>query len=136
MSSNNTQVKAYLFFDDECPLCLRFSQALKRIDSDGVIEFHSIREPTTFELFPQLDTLECQATVHLLTHDHKLLKGSEVIDHLIGILPAVSKFSWLLDNQIGKKTTQLFYGVLQSYRESLLNRCPKCKNRARDKCNH
>jgi predicted DCC family thiol-disulfide oxidoreductase YuxK len=135
-NSNQNKLKNIIFFDDECSLCLRFSQALKRIDSEELIEYYSIRESATFEKFPQMNPEECAQTVHMLTEEGKILKGSEVINHLITVLPGVSKFAWLLDNQVGKKTTELFHGVLQTYRESLLNRCPKCKKVNKEKCNN
>lgn len=118
-----------ILFDPECPLCLRFKQGLEHLDRS--LNFVSARDPEVFLAFPELNPDNCLEHVHLITTDRRILKGSEVVDHLLNTLPGVSKLSWLLDNEQGKKVKDFFYQKVEELREitkkkaeSDCNQCP------------
>lgn len=126
-SMNESQ--STIIFDSECPLCLRFKQGLEFMDSSKKLRFLSLQDSNVFDEFPDLNPESCQSQVHLITSDRKILKGPEVVEYLIKTLPAVSKLSWLLDSESGKKATQFFYQKVEELREILkekedCNECP------------
>ncbi len=130
-------IKSYplpiLFFDQECPLCLRFKQSLDRIDTSNRIAKVPIQDQKIFEFFPHLNKQECYETVHLIDKEGKIHKGPEVPKFLLKQFPSVSKFAWLAETQVGQKAVEFFYNTASRYRESLLNRCPKCKKSHKEK---
>lgn len=118
--------KAHLFFDDECPLCLRFKQALERVPGTEHIEMISIHSERMNE-FTDLDKEDCHAEVHLITSEGKILKGSEVAIYLVEQFPGVSKFSWLLDSDVGQRALKKMYDIASKYRKHYANRhCSNC----------
>ena len=119
-----------ILFDPECPLCLRFKQGLEFLDKN--INFVSVREEDVYAEFPELNRQECIATVHMISQDGQIHKGSAVVDELVKTLPGVSKFAWLLDNEQGKKVKDFFYQKVEELRELTqkkeegnCNQCPR-----------
>lgn len=118
-----------VLFDPECPLCLRFKQGLGFLDKN--LTFVSAREDDVYAAFPELNRQDCLETVHMITTDKKILKGPEVVDHLVETLPGVSKLAWLLDNEQGKKVKNFFYEKVEELRElsnkkdAECNQCPR-----------
>lgn len=125
-----SELKAVIIFDSECPLCTRFKQGLELMDVSKKLRFISVQDPKTFEEFPELNIDECLSQVHLITEDRQILKGHDVVEYLLKTLPGVSKLSWLLDSESGKKATQFFYQKVEELRNILkekedCNECPK-----------
>lgn len=116
-----------VLYDPECPLCLRFKQGLEFLDKN--LNFISVREDLVFSAFPELNRQECLEKVHLITSDRVVLSGPDVVEYLVKTLPGVSKLSWLLDSDQGKKVKDYFYEKVEELRE-LSNRkksdCEQC----------
>jgi predicted DCC family thiol-disulfide oxidoreductase YuxK len=116
-----------ILFDEECTLCKRFKNSLEKIP--GIEEFSLIplQNEKVFSMFPQLNKEECYETLHLIDGEGNIHKGSSAIAILIEQFPIVSNFSWLVEKDMGKKTLNFFYNVVNKYRKYLKNKCPKCK---------
>ncbi len=116
-----------VLYDPECPLCLRFKQGLEYLDKS--LNFISARDEAVYKAFPELNKNDCLEKVHMITVDRRIISGPEVVDHLIKTLPGVSKLSWLLENEQGKKVKDFFYEKVEELRE-LTNRknteCERC----------
>lgn len=104
-----------ILYDPECPLCLRFKQGLSFLDEK--LTFVSAREDEVYSQFPELTRQACLERVHMITSEHVILSGAEVVDYLVKTLPGVSKFAWLLDNEQGKKVKDFFYQKVEELRE-------------------
>lgn len=117
-----------LLYDDECPLCKRFSQSLDRIEGGKNISKVSIHTDDIYGQFPFLSKDKCLEDVHYIDEDNNLLVGSEVVEHLIVKYPVVNKFAWLIEKEMGKKSVDLFYKAASSIRKCLGN-CSKCSSR-------
>lgn len=117
-----------LIFDSNCPLCSRFKQGLELMDSSRKIRFVSLQDSDIFNEFPEISYEQCSSQVHLIDENRKILKGPEVVEYLIKSLPGVSKLSWLLDSESGKKATQFFYQKVEELREILKEKedCHEC----------
>ncbi len=118
-----------LIFDDECSLCQRFTDSVKRMEHTTHINFQPLNNAEVFEKFPILNKEECEREVHLLLSNDEVLKGPKVVEYLITLNPTIKKISWLIQSNAGQKALDIFYKSSNLYRESLLNRCPKCKNK-------
>ncbi|WP_372654396.1 DCC1-like thiol-disulfide oxidoreductase family protein [Halobacteriovorax sp.] len=129
VQSTSESFSPILIYDSECSLCERFASTIKRMDSTSHIELISLKEEEVYENFPILNRLECEKEVHLLIEADQVLKGPKVIEYLITLNPTIKKISWLIQSNAGQKAMDIFYKSSNLYRESLLNRCPKCKNK-------
>ena len=120
-----------LLFDPDCPMCLRFKQAIERIPFDEEISFRSIYDENLLEDFPFLEKSDFHKEVHLVVDQDppQVLVGAEVIEYLAMHNPQVKKLAWLLDTKVGEKASQVFYQSLNKIRQSLQNHCPKCKKK-------
>jgi predicted DCC family thiol-disulfide oxidoreductase YuxK len=118
-----------VLYDPDCPLCLRFKQGLEFLDKD--LCFVSAREDLIYQEFPELSRQACLEKVHLITSEHQIVTGSEVVDYLAQRLPGVSKLAWLLDTDKGKKVKDYFFQKVEELRElsqkqdSDCNQCPR-----------
>ena len=113
-----------ILYDPECPLCVRFKQGLEFLDKS--LTFISARDEAIYTDFPELDRQACLEQVHMVTAGGQILKGPEVVDHLVQTLPGVSKLSWLLDNEQGKKVKDFFYSKVEELREITLKKREEC----------
>ncbi len=104
-----------ILFDPDCPLCTRFKQGLEYLDKS--LHFESARSEEVYAHFPELIRQNCLDKVHMITSDRRILCGQEVVDELLKTLPGVSKFSWLLDNDQGRKVKDFFYQKVEELRE-------------------
>ena len=120
------QKSGILFYDPECGLCARFKQALQMIDSKKFITFKSIHAESTFFDHPELDADACFEVIHLIDNNGKIHQGADVINFLVGLIPAVGKFSWLLDSKAGKKAMDAFYGQINDMRSMKKRKCFTC----------
>jgi predicted DCC family thiol-disulfide oxidoreductase YuxK len=119
-----------LIYDPDCPLCLRFKQALEFLDKS--LLFVSVQDSLLYDSFKDLKKEECLEKIHMITKEKKILKGIEVVDYLAETLPVVKKFSWLLENDQGKKAKEFFYQKVEELREITkkknegdCNQCPR-----------
>jgi predicted DCC family thiol-disulfide oxidoreductase YuxK len=116
-----------ILFDPECPLCLRFKQALEHLDKS--LNFVSARDEEVYKVFVDLNQDECLEKVHMITAEGRILAGQQVLDQLLLTLPGVSKFSWLLENDQGRKVKDFFYQKVEELRELTRKReegCDQC----------
>ena len=126
--SNNNILKTslpILLYDSECSLCRRFKTALENI-SNNEIQIISIHNEDIYKSFPSLNPVECNKEIHLIIDHENILKGKDTINYLIKLFPGVKKFSWLIESNMGKKTTDLFYNFINKRRAVLHNRCSNC----------
>ena len=128
-SSKSNYNLPIILFDSECSLCVRFKQSLDRIGASDKYNMVSLHDDHVYELYPFLDKDKCQEAIHLVDENKQVFVGSDTLEHIIKNYPGVSKFSWLIESEMGKKTLDMFYSLSNKYRDSLLNKCPKCKNR-------
>lgn len=126
-----------LFFDDHCLFCVRFKEALARMDLQKKIIFIPLSDESWQLRFPHISKEEAQSTVHLLDEQGGLYRGSEVIVYLANFFPKVSSLAWLLETEAGKKATDLFYEGLNHLRILLTdkekNPCPQCDSKDKNK---
>ncbi len=116
-----------LLFDDQCPLCVRFSQSLKMAGRENAPTLLSIHHPELLSIFPTLKLEECTQTIHFIDARSVLYTGSEAVTELVKLIPAAEKFAWLIDSAMGQKAVDFFYNTANRMRDSLLNRCGACK---------
>jgi predicted DCC family thiol-disulfide oxidoreductase YuxK len=117
---------ATLLYDSECTLCVRFKKALEYLDNDSQLNFKSIYDPSVYVSYPDLDEERCKEIIHLIDHEGRVFRGADVITFLLKIFPGVSKFSWLLDSESGKKASNAFYKKINDIRNMKKRNCYTC----------
>jgi len=124
-------IKDQLLFDSECTLCVRFTQALKLVDKDKTIDFREILDEEIYKEYPELSFEDCSETIHLITKENKIIKGSEVIKYLIEHIPSVSKFAWLIEPESAQKAMDVFYNKVNEVRKTIKKSkgCTNCGKR-------
>ena len=115
-----------ILFDNDCILCKRFKESLEKIPDIEEYSFIPVQNEDIFSAFPRLDKKECLETLHLIDLEGNIHQGGQAVSHLIEKFPIVSKFAWLIEKDMGKKTVDFFYNVVNKYRKSLKKKCPKC----------
>lgn len=120
--------KNILFYDSECTLCSRFQKALLMLDNNKSLAYKSIHDEDTFELYPMLDEEACEQEIHLLDKEGNILRGAEVVEFLIKLIPGVKKFSWLIETESSKKAMDMFYERLNDMRIMKRRNCFRCGN--------
>lgn len=106
-----------LLFDEECSLCVRFTQALKLVDNEKLINFLPIQNDDIYDEFQELNFEDCSETIHLIDEGKSILKGHEAIQFMIDRVPSVSKFSWLLKSDSAQKAMSYFYEKVNEIRK-------------------
>ena len=114
-----------LVYDSECTMCNRFRQGIQSMDVNNSINCISLHDEKLYLHYPKLNFDDCSKTVHLIT-ESEILKGPEVIEYLLGIIPAVKKLSWLLESEQGKKAIDFFYSKVNELRDKKIG-CSSCK---------
>lgn len=127
----NTLEKPILLFDSECNFCVRFSQALKLVDSERKIEMIPIQDMTIYERFSELNFEDCSETIHLIKTDRTIVKGGEVIKFLVNEIPSVKKFAWLLEPESAQNAMDAFYDRVNKARKiaKKIKGCTTCGQR-------
>ena len=115
-----------ILFDNDCTLCKRFKESLEKIPDINEYSFIPVQNEDIFSAFPHLNKEECLETLHLIDLEGNIHQGGQAVSHLIEKFPIVSKFAWLIEKDMGKKTVDFFYNVVNKYRKKLKKRCPKC----------
>lgn len=129
MDMPEIQIKPILIYDSECSLCNRFAHSIQKFETTSHIEIESLHNDQLYSDHPILSKESCEESVHLLLDEEHVLSGPQVLEYLIKLNPKIKKISWLIESDAGQKAMNLFYNSANLYRESLLNRCPKCKNK-------
>ena len=117
-----------LIYDEECPLCLRFKQALERSKVSQKVNFYPLQDQSLYKEFPFLNPERTKEVIHFVTHELKVLTGENAIEELIKYDPIVKKFSWLVESKMGQKALSIFYKTSDKYRKSLRKRCNLCNH--------
>lgn len=121
-----------LIFDSECTLCTRFKITLEKMDGQKKINYASLHDENLYQAYPQLDRNACHQAVHLIDENNKIHQGPEVIEYLVKYFPGISKISWLIETDMGKKAIDFFYQKVNDIRNSQINSCNKCKTSSKD----
>lgn len=74
-AGGETMHKLTLFYDGDCPLCVREMQQLRRLDRQHVLQLVDIQRPETAQLFAQIDLALASQVLLALTADGRLLRG-------------------------------------------------------------
>ncbi|HLE12893.1 MAG: hypothetical protein A2504_13315 [Bdellovibrionales bacterium RIFOXYD12_FULL_39_22] len=115
-----------ILYDSRCQLCERFKVSLERANIHEKYNIVSIHDELIYQAYPVLNPAECKKHIHMIEIDGSILKGPDVIARLIDNFPIVSKFAWLIESDMGKKTLDYFYNMASRYRENVINRCGNC----------
>lgn len=123
-----------LLFDSECPLCVRFTQALRLVDKDDKIHFLSIYDEDIYKTYPELNKEKCEETIHFIKENKEIISGSNVLEYLISEIPSVEKFAWLLESERSKQAVNAFYKKINEVRKIIKKKgCTGCGRASRRK---
>jgi predicted DCC family thiol-disulfide oxidoreductase YuxK len=115
-----------LIYDDQCTMCTRFKMSLEFLDLNKSINFVPLHDPKIQEQYPELTIDILKESVHFVSSEGVIYKGSEAVSELIKNYPGVSKFAWLLDSDQGKKTMAFFYEKLNELKNKITEDCNTC----------
>jgi len=128
MAAENDKYKLpILLYDDECPLCLRFKQAMERLPGHENINKVSIHDKDVYGAHPQVTYEQCVMALHFIEVNGEVFKGGDAAAKLLHHLPGIETFAWLADSDMGKKAVDYFYKMADRYKKELQKPCPQCK---------
>ncbi|WP_194756458.1 thiol-disulfide oxidoreductase DCC family protein [Aliidiomarina indica] len=67
-----------IFYDGQCPLCVREMKQLKRLDKEQQIAFEDILEDDFSERYPQVSVAKANTILHGMNAQGKMLYGLDV----------------------------------------------------------
>jgi len=116
-----------LLYDEECSLCSRFADLIKRTPQNPPLFCIPLQEESLYEEFTFLDKEKCKQEVHLIDKNLQVHVGKDCLNYLAKHSPYVEKISWLLDTKMGDKATAIFYNSLNRIRTFVTRECESCK---------
>ncbi len=116
-----------ILFDDRCELCVRFKGAIQRIPGHEALHFESLYNADLYREFTFLREEICKQTIHLIDEEKKVHVGGDALLFIASKLPGANRFTWLLESNMAKKTSELFYTAVNTYREKISKSCHSCK---------
>lgn len=123
-------VRPIIIYDQDCSLCVRFKQGLIHFSHLTEENFLPLQEDTIYEKFLSINVTlekdECQKEVHMVDENNQVFRGSQVVEKLIPIVPAVTKLAWLLDEGSVKKASELFYTSVNLLKKKIIPGCRSC----------
>ena len=124
---NSSLHKIEMFYDGDCPLCLRETRLLRRLDSKGLIGFTNIAAKDFDASDVGKTQEELMAEMHGRLPDGSWVTGVEVFRRMY----AAVGFGWLVAPTrlpVIRNILDLGYQVFAKYRGQLTGRCTeKCR---------
>ncbi len=109
-----------VLFDEECPLCCKFSNIIKNMDKNNEFELESYQIYSTYNETPGIEELAKE--IHIINDSDDTKKGAAAVTAILSILPGLKPFRWMIESRWGRKGTKIFYTGLEKFR-----RCRNCR---------
>ena len=107
----------YLLYDENCSLCVRFMQEVKRRDRRGRIVPVGFQDPRIPTLVPSMTREKLENSFHLVLPDGTVKSGPQAMPSLLGLLPGLRLVGWLLGVLPGSKgISELVYARIAAHR--------------------
>ncbi len=120
--------KEWILYDDKCPLCKRFKEALERIPGTEFLSMISIHDENIYLTFPQLNKEDCLKDLHFIDQNFTIFKGNDALTQIIKRFPHAQNFTWLIESNMGQRAINFFNKVAKSFREELIKDCKNCNS--------
>ena len=117
-----------ILYDAECPLCVKFASAIRRLDHDGQFELLSLQVHFSIDSSIPLEDLE--QDLHLVDVDGTVYVGEDAFKFILQRIPAVKPLKSLI---IKTSSSSLFFSGISRIkrwtksRYSLNKTCKHCR---------
>lgn len=81
-----------LFYDGNCPVCIKNKRILQKYDTHQTLQFVDIHDTEAIQRFPEIDTNRAAGKIHLIDHKGQLKVG---MDALRAAYALVDRGYWL-----------------------------------------
>ena len=116
-----------ILFDSKCPMCVRFSHAIKKLDPNSEkVHVTDLHQEWIYKTYPQLSYEKTVQEIHFLKSEDEIFYGSQAISEVLNLIPQAKKFSWLIESNSGKKAIEFFYSTTNKLKHSLHKSCSEC----------
>ncbi len=107
-----------ILFDNECPVCCKFSNIIQNMDKDNNFILESYQYYSSQNTIPSKEELSKE--IHIINNYNDIKRGSEAVTIILSILPGLRPYRWMIESQWGKRGTKILYTSLERFR--------KCRN--------
>ena len=117
-----------ILYDAECPLCLKFASAIRRLDHTSQFELLNLQVHYSIDSSIPLEELE--ENLHVIDVDGNVLVGEDAFDFILLKIPAAKPLRSLI---IKTSSSSLFYSGISRIkrwtksRYSLNKSCKYCR---------
>lgn len=117
-----------ILYDAECPLCVKFASAIRRLDHDGQFELLSLQVHFSIDSSIPLEDLE--QDLHVVDVDGTVYVGEDAFKFILQRIPAVKPLKSLI---IKTSSSSLFFSGISRIkrwtksRYSLNKTCKHCR---------
>ena len=84
-----------LIHDGDCPLCRKFVQVIKRLDTDEMIAVVSLEDEETQTRFPHVDMDQVRQQLTVCDQLNRAWHGVEALRRIAALLPAIRRLTWI-----------------------------------------
>ena len=123
MKPRKQRTELYLFYDSECPICVRLKSTIPRLDREGVVELIDLHNAEVCAQFPDLDSVRALKELTAVDHRGEFFCGVAVIQRLGNSLPGIRHLNWLYQLPGMISGVSMTYRMLNKQRRRI---CLKC----------
>ncbi|WP_034475157.1 thiol-disulfide oxidoreductase DCC family protein [Aestuariibacter salexigens] len=129
---NNYQHTLTIFYDGQCPLCMKEMSHLMKLNRDGCLRFEDIMADDFSQRFPDLNWQHLNDRIHGQWQDGSVIQGLDVTYHawrLVGKGWVYGWMRWPVIRWFADKAYLLFakHRYRISYWLTGQKRCPRCE---------
>ncbi len=108
----------YLLYDNDCSLCVRFRERIRRWDKNSRIEPVGFDDPRIPSLVPRMTRAELENSFHLVFPDGTVRSGANAFPDLLEQLPRWKWLGWFLKKMPGSaRLSDWIYGKIAASRQ-------------------
>lgn len=106
-----------VFYDAQCPICLRSRRIIERLGSQPTVRFIDVNDKQELDQWPMIDPNKATKRVTVLTPDHKKLTAYEAVINLLAARSRFIRFFLpLLQSSLMRKLGNYLYTLVSKNR--------------------
>lgn len=109
----------FLIYDDACPICIKASQQVKRLDDLGVLNLIPLSVTAAPAGRPALSPEKMASQMHLVCSDGRVWAGADAVARLASVCPRSRPLGRFLLLPGVRQVARLVYGRVAQHRLKL-----------------
>ena len=125
MDKSLTTSRPTVIYDGTCHFCVDRINNMRKLDSEGALEFLPRNDKQAEERFPHIKDMNFERGMLLIKPDMETFNGADAVFEIASYLPAFRNWVFLYKIPPIKWIARLGYAVIAANRKRLGKICPK-----------